>query len=128
MKQLPQKEAPDLLGGPAGDFNARPTDDYVAVATPIVAHNALDGKSPTFDPIVEAIRILARRGRQIREAQEAAARATTQVCPEQQLESAGVEEPANQPSSAATTVSTSSGRTPGTKIEGGSFDIGGIDD
>ncbi len=74
MTELNTKEAPDVLAGRAGASEDKESGVKRSPHITSISLTVDDGNSQYPDPIVEAIRILARRGRQIREAQEAAAR------------------------------------------------------
>jgi len=73
MTTLKDERAPVLLGGPAGAPTEEAILDGLSVSPSIVAGDALGGNPQFHDSIVEAIRVLARRGRMLREQREAAA-------------------------------------------------------
>ena len=72
MTTLKDERAPVLLGGPAGASEAVESyrEDSLNL---IITRDVLPGNPQFHDSIVEAIRVLARRGRMLREQQEAAA-------------------------------------------------------
>lgn len=76
-----KEEVPDVLGGQAGTSEAKERHDEHSTPEPTIVPNALESNPQDSDRIVEAIRILARLGRQLREAKEAAERQVKDVDP-----------------------------------------------
>jgi hypothetical protein len=67
MTTLMKREAPGLLAGAAGASDSKEGYGEHAPHAPTISRTAIVSNPPCHDPIVEAIRILARHGRRIRE-------------------------------------------------------------
>jgi len=91
MSLTHKNEAPVLLGGPAGASEHKEGYDEHAPHSSSIPRTVLDRNPQLSDLIVQAIRILARRGRQLREAEQAGSAAHSNA----EAQTAGATEHAN---------------------------------
>jgi hypothetical protein len=76
MKEPTQEEVPDVLAGQTGTSEREEFRYGHSTHTSSISQDVQGDNTHYPDPVVAAIRILARHGRQLREAEEAASQET----------------------------------------------------